>query len=132
MYLTSERDNPGQNASGLTDNAIHAREHAVGCSNYEDTREEQVADGGTERVTEEPVDSSIESNGTSSGNEHSEVKEMKQTRTIDYVDKLCVCSSSSCIVGLHLQVIFVDPGCQVFISIIDCFTSTIEFHIWEV
>ncbi|GFS21017.1 hypothetical protein ElyMa_005071700 [Elysia marginata] len=33
-------------------------------------------------------------------------------------------SSSSSIVWLHLQIIFVDPGNQVFISITDCFIST--------
>ncbi|GFS19104.1 hypothetical protein ElyMa_003280300 [Elysia marginata] len=51
-----------------------------------------MAGGGIERVTDEPVDCSIESKGTSSSNENSEDKEMKQRGTIDSVDKCSVCS----------------------------------------
>ncbi|GFS11690.1 hypothetical protein ElyMa_006678700 [Elysia marginata] len=55
-------------------------------------REAQIASGGTERATEEPVGSSIETKGTSRSNENSEDKEIEQKGIIDSVDKPSVCS----------------------------------------
>ncbi|GFR76818.1 hypothetical protein ElyMa_002223000 [Elysia marginata] len=48
--------------------------------------------GGTERVTEEPVDGFIDTKGTSGSNESSEDKEMEQSGTIDSHDKSSDCS----------------------------------------
>ncbi|GFR86276.1 hypothetical protein ElyMa_004195600 [Elysia marginata] len=58
----------------------------------QDAREEQMADGGTDRVSEGPVDDSVEPKGTPSSNNNSEDKEMEQRETtIDSVDKPIVC-----------------------------------------